>query len=174
MSDDFNPDEFLTDLGIDESDSSPAIKQLRAKLKSLSKDLKARNDQIAQFEAAQAKQAVTTVWDELGVPQPIRDFYRGEAQADDIKAWWETSKGFFNIQQSDAQSQAEPEGRQELAAVQKAASLGHDQSNGTLNVDALRSSADELLKSRPSTNKNALADWLNANGFRTGAVDVAS
>lgn len=172
MSDDFDPDEFLSDLGVEGDSQSPAIKQLRKKLTELGKAVKTLSTENQTLKSEQAVKAVTSVWDELNVPQPVRDFYRGEPKADDIKAWWETSKGFFNIQDADVQP-TEPDGKQDLEAVQKAASLGQDQGNGHLGVEALKTSATELVKSRPSTNPTALADWLNANGFRTGAVDIA-
>lgn len=125
----------------DDPNGQPSGSGLRAKLE----QALAENAQLKRaFEELQSKETERTVkatWDELQVPAPIREFYKGDQTPDAMKQWWESSKGFFNIQaveEQPAEQQLTPEQEAAQAAAQafqEASSIGTDANIG--GVDAL-------------------------------------
>jgi len=175
MADEFDADEFLTSIGVEENESnSNVVKLLRKQLKDLGKQLKDATTQIQSFEAEKVKASLDGTWKDLGVPEVLREDYHGEQTADAVKTWWEARKGFFNLpteQQATEVTQQQTQQAQDLQAVTQAANLGQDQVNN-LSLDAFKQKAAEVVRTSPSKNPNALADLLNGFGMTTGPVDV--
>lgn len=169
---DFDADEFLSEIGVEETDSnSHVVKLLRKQLKEMGKQLKEANTSIQSFEAEKVKASLASTWTELGVPEVLREDYRGEQNPDAVKAWWEARKGFYNITAETTQTtQEDAQQTQDLQAVTQAGQLGQDQS-GNLGLDAFKSKAAEVIRTSPSRNPHALADLFAQFGMKSG-VDV--
>lgn len=173
MADDFDADEFLSELGVEENESnSHVVKVLRKQLQSLGKQLKDAKTTIESFETEKVKTALASTWTDLGVPEVLREDYHGEQTADAVKAWWEARKGFYNIpaEQTTEQTQQASQQTQDLQAVAQAGNLGRDQPGNT-SLDAFKQKAAELARSSPSKNPHALNDLLNEFGLKAGPMD---
>lgn len=183
MADTFDANEFLSSIGVDPDGSdadTSAVKMLRKTVKELGAKLSAANDKIAQYETEKTQGVIKATWDELNVPQPIRDMYHGEKTPEAIKSWWEASKSFFNLEAAgdggDASSRggqpaggSEPGAATDLAAVQQAASLGHDRPEN-LSADAIGAEAAKVKGTSASKNPNALAEFLTKMGVPGGGI----
>lgn len=174
MADEFDADGFLSEIGVEETDTNThVVKLLRKQLKEMSKQLKDAGAQIQTFESEKAKASLDGTWKELGVPEVLREDYRGEQNPDAVKTWWEARKGFYNIpaeQQTTEGTQQQTQQAQDLQAVTQAANLGQDQA-GNLSLEAFKQKASELARSRPSKNPHALDDLLNSFGMKAGPMD---
>jgi hypothetical protein len=118
--------EFVTD----DTDSQDPGK-LRQLLKQAHATLKQKDQELESLRSQEAERSAQAAWDELKVPDAIRDFYKGEQTPEAMKAWWEDSKSFFNIEQAeqDKTVQQTPEQQAQRAAAeqyQQAAGLGTD------------------------------------------------
>jgi hypothetical protein len=173
MADEFDEAEFLSSAGIDPEQDSPTMKLLRRQLKELGKERKALADKLAAIETEKAKAALEDTWKTLGVPEPVRGFYKGEDNADAIKSWWESSKQFFNVPadgEPPAQA-AEPQGQQELQQVAQATALGSDVP-GSLTADALQQLAKEASKLSANNNPDKLDEFFAKIGLPKGGYTV--
>lgn len=113
---------------------------LRQKLEQALAVLKQKDQEIAALKTAETQRTVESTWNELKVPDAIRKLYNGDTSADAIKAWWEDSKGLFNIQAADeAPAVQQPPSSERLAAIQAAQQF---QQASTLGTDALNSGFD--------------------------------
>lgn len=172
MADEFDADEFLSEIGVEETDgNSRVVKLLRKQLTELGKQLKAANTQIQTFESEKERASLDGTWKDLGVPDVLREDYHGEQNADAVKAWWEARKQFYNVtEQASTDVTQQTAEQQDLQAVTQAGNLGQDQA-GNLSMDAFKQKAAELARTRPSTNPHALEDLLNSFGMKSG-IDV--
>lgn len=137
MSDTAN--EFET---VDENEQEPGklrqlLKQAHAQLKQVTKE---RDD----LNAFKAQISVNSTWDELKVPDRIRKLYNGDTSADAIKAWWEDSKGLFNVEVAEAAA-AERQPTPEELEQQQAAQQFQDASS--LGTNAIHSGFDTVKQS---------------------------
>lgn len=171
--DEFDADEFLSELGVEENGSNThVVKLLRKQLDSLGKQLKEAKTTIQSFETEKVKASLEGTWKDLGVPEMLREDYHGEQNADAVKAWWEARKQFYNVteQASTEVTQQAAQQAQDLQSVTQAGSLGQDQA-GNLSLDAFKQKAAELARTSPSKNPHALEDLLNSFGMKSG-LDV--
>lgn len=113
--------------------------QLRQRLEQAIAALKAKDKELAELKTVEAQRSVKATWDELKVPDVIRKLYNGDTSADAIKAWWEDSKGLFNIEQA-AEQPSRPEPTPEQVAQQKAAQQFQEASG--LGTNAINSGFD--------------------------------
>lgn len=122
--------------------------KLRERLETMIALVKEKDQKITDLETQAAVSAARTVWDELGVPQPIRDMYRGETGPDAIRSWWDQSKVLFNLPAADAAPAETPEDkarREQLSSVQDASALGTDHNAGT-GMDGFYKQAQDLTR----------------------------
>lgn len=176
MADEFDPDQFLADAGIDDN-GSDLVKNLRKLVKQLGKERDEARAQIAEFQTQQKQTQVKQTWDSLGVPEAIRGFYKGDDDAEAIKSWWEASKGFFNIPDPEGDKSggtppappADPEQQNGLQQVAQAASLGQDQP-ASLTQDAIMQAAQQVKNTSASKNPDALAQFLTQLGVPGGGI----
>ena len=170
MADEFNVDEFLSN-DQQSADGGTLRKLLEEKIK----ELKVMTTAKEQAEKQLAERTLGDVWNELGVPAPIRGFYQGDKDPDAVKKWWEESKSFFNIQAGETQEQRNPaptvEQQEQQAALQQvaqASSLGQDaSSNG---YDAFYAKAAEIQNQSATKNPAALDELFNLLGAPAGAL----
>jgi hypothetical protein len=167
MSDDF--DDFLSD---EQKQNQATGKDLRARLEEAVKQLKAITTERDALLTEKTTRELAGVWDTLKVPEPIRDFYKGDQNKDAIEKWWEASKGFFNVQERSeekpAGQQAAPQEltpqQQAMASMQQLASLGSDRPvEGS--TPAVEQKQTELLRTSPRSNPDGAADYLASLGF---------
>lgn len=167
MSDEF--DEYLSE---GQQNNQPSGKDLRSKLEAAVAQLKAVTTERDSLLTEKTHREVASVWDELKVPPPIRDFYKGDPDKEAIAKWWESSKGFFNVQeQSDEkpadQQQAAPElnpQQQAIQQLQQLSGLGGDRpADGS--TPAVEQKQTELLRTSPRSNPDGAADYLASLGF---------
>lgn len=131
MSDTSN--EFVLDDNDGANQSGGTLRQKLEQAVALLNQLKTENEQL---KSEKTQRTVNETWDTLSVPAPIREFYKGDQTPDAMKQWWEASKGFFNIQATEEQGQAEelsPEQQANQDAArryQEATSLGTDAITG--------------------------------------------
>lgn len=174
MADEFDANEFLSDVGI-EDNGSDLVKKLRKAVERLGKEKQAVVDELAAFKGAQAKAALEDTWSELKVPEPLRGFYKGDETPEAIKAWWDSSKGFFNLPAEDGQETAaatqETQQHAELQDVAKAATLGSDPA-GNLSETALKQFAAEASKLSAHRDADKLAEALTKLGIPRGGITV--
>src|SRR4051794_32732376 len=98
MSDD--PNEFTSD-----QDGSSTGGTLRQKLEQALAQLSTLKAENETLKSKETERTTTTVWDELKVPAPIRGFYTGDKTPEAIKAWWDASRGFFNLEAGESEPQ---------------------------------------------------------------------
>lgn len=113
---DVTPGEFET---VDDT-TQPGV--LRQKLEQAIALLRQKDQEITTLKTAETQRTVESTWSELKVPDAIRKLYNGDTSADAIKAWWEDSKGLFNIQVAEEQPAAPeltPEQQAQHAAAQQ-------------------------------------------------------
>jgi cytochrome c556 len=173
MADDFDADEFLSELGVEENENnSHVVKALRKQLRELGKQLKDAKTSIESFEAEKVKTSLNGTWTELGVPEVLREDYHGEQTPEAVKTWWEARKGFFNLTDTSTTAETEEsrQNTQDLQAVAHAGNIGRDQPGNT-SLDAFKLKAAELSRSSPSKNPHALNDLLNEFGMKAGPMD---
>jgi hypothetical protein len=177
MTEQFDANEFLSEIGIEAEDGAqdtPAIKQLRKKIKELGKQHTAALTTIATYETEKTTAALSSVWKELAVPEVIQGFYTGEKTTEAIKAWWEASKTVFNVPPAvnadgtPATPAAPPAVATDLAAVQAASSLGADLNS--VGLEAFQAKAKEVRTQSANRNPNALAELLSTVGIPAGGV----
>jgi hypothetical protein len=122
--------------------------KLRERLETMIALVKEKDQKITDLETQAALNAARAVWDDLGVPQPIRDMYRGDTAPDAIRSWWDQSRNLFNVQVAEATPAETPEEkarREQLASVQDAAALGSDHNAGT-GLDGFHRKAMDLSR----------------------------
>lgn len=122
--------------------------KLRERLETMIALVKEKDTRIAEMETQAAENSARVVWDDLGVPQPIRDMYRGDTAPDAIRSWWDQSKTLFNLPAAEAAPAETPEERarrDQLASVQDASALGTDTNAGT-GTDTFYNAAQELKR----------------------------
>lgn len=95
--------------------------------------LQEKDKEIERLTTEKVESSVKSTWDELKVPDFVRGLYNGDKTPDAIKAWWENSKGFFNIpdgdgtdagQQQEQESDEQRAHREAAERYQEAAGLG--------------------------------------------------
>jgi len=176
MTEQFDANEFLSEIGIEAEDGAtdtPAIKQLRKKIKELGKQHSAALTTIATYETEKTTAALSSVWKELAVPEAIQSFYHGDKTPEAIKAWWEASKTVFNVQPATNADGTPvvpvvPPATADLAAVQAASNLGTDLNN--VGLEAFQAKAKEVRTQSANRNPTALADLLATVGIPTGGI----
>lgn len=130
------PNEFET---VDDNEQEPG--KLRQLLKQAHATLKQKDKELLELLSEKAATVAKTTWDELKVPAPIRDFYKGEQTPDAMKQWWEASKGFFNIEAGEEAPVTEQPSEQELAQQQAAQQF---QDASSLGTNAIHSGFDAI------------------------------
>ncbi len=114
MSDTLN--EFET---VDDNTQPGKLRQLLEQALAANKQL---TQKVTDLETADKQRTVESTWNDLKVPDAIRKLYNGDTSPDAIKAWWDDSKGLFNIQVAEeqpAQPQLTPEQQAQQAAAQQ-------------------------------------------------------
>lgn len=147
------PSEFDTT----DDNAQPGV--LRQKLEQALAVIKQKDKELADLNAFKASISVKATWDELKVPAPIREFYKGEQTTEAMKEWWEASKGFFNIpvaEDAPADEQPTPE---QVAQQQAAQQFQEAQ---TLGTNAIQSGFDAVKK----TAENATEAYRNGQMSR--------
>lgn len=134
MSDTTNEFETVDDNEQEPSKLRQTIKRFAAEKAELLKKLEA-------LESAEVQRSVKSTWDELKVPEVIRKLYTGDTSTDAIKAWWEDSKGLFNIQTAE-ETPAPPEPTPEELAERQAAQQFQEASG--LGTNAIHSGFDAI------------------------------
>jgi len=138
------PNEFET---VDENAEPGKLRQLLAQAHAT---LKQKDKELADLNAFKASISVKATWDELKVPDRIRKLYNGDTSADAIKAWWEDSKGLFNVESAEeqpAEQQLTPEQVEQQQAAQQfqdASSLGTNAIHS--GFDAVKQKADNAAE----------------------------
>lgn len=166
-------DEFTVD---DTPNGQETGSTLRAKLEAAVKLLKEKDRLVADLTAKDTARTVSATWEELGVPQAIRDIYRGDTAPADIKAWWEQYKSLFNLPGAEgapSKTDAEKEQEAALAAVQQAAALGGAGNVPTGN-DAALTKAAELKQSGKPTTAADLEEFFKLAGLPKGGLIAPS
>lgn len=171
MTDEFDPDEFLSGLGID-SEEQPgdgtALKALRKQLKTLSKDLKSEREKTAAFEQEKTKTALASTWDELKVPEKIRALYTGEQNAEAVKAWATEYKDVFNLSAESTDTPGTPPENQDLLGFQQASDLGSDPAR--ISMDTIQEELGKVKGLSAQRNPDALDEALAKLGIRAGSL----
>lgn len=142
----------------DENAQEPG--QLRQLLKQAHAQLKAVTKERDELNAFKASLSVKATWDELKVPDAIRKLYNGDTSTEAIKAWWEDSKGLFNIEQA-AEQPAEQQLTPEQVEQQQQAQQFQDAQ--ALGSNAIHSGFDAVKRAA----ENA------AEAYRTGQMSRA-
>lgn len=114
---------------------------LRQKLTEAYALVKQKDKELAELNAFKAGISVKATWDELKVPDAIRKLYNGDTSADAIKAWWNDSKGLFNVEQA-AEQPGQPEPTPEQVEQQQAAQQFQEAQN--LGTNAIHSGFDAI------------------------------
>jgi hypothetical protein len=125
----------------DQVDDEEQPSKLRQLLKQKAAENKQLLEKLAALESAEVQRSVKATWDELKVPDVIRKLYTGDTSTDAIKAWWNDSKGLFNIQAAE-ETPAPPEPTPEELAQQEAAQRFQDASS--LGTNAIQSGFDAI------------------------------
>lgn len=144
--------------------------KLRAHLEQMIALVKEKDQRISEMETQAADNAARSVWDELSVPQPIRDMYRGDTTPDGIRSWWDQSKNLFNLpaaEEAPAETPEEKTRREQLASVQDASALGSDHNAGT-GMDTFQRKAQELRGSQTRTSQADLDELFRAANIPKG------
>lgn len=136
----------------DDNDGQQNGGTLRQKLEQALAALKAKDQELEALRSKETERTVKATWDELQVPAPIREFYKGDQTPDAMKQWWEASKGFFNVQAVEEKPAEQQELTPEQLAAQAAAeafadasSIGRDAPAGAVNaIDAKVQAAKKL------------------------------
>lgn len=135
----------------DDNAGQPSGGGLRAKLEQTLAELAATKKAFEELQSKETERAVKATWDELQVPAPIREFYKGDQTPEAMKQWWENSKGFFNVQAVEEQPEEQQATPEQLAAqaaaeaFQDASSIGRDAPAGAVNaIDAKVQAAKKL------------------------------
>lgn len=138
--------------------------KLRDKLEAALKENKKRGELVAKLEAQLTSQKLATAMDAAGVPEKARAFYKGEPDAEAIKAWVEEHSDVLRLSDSPQASEQE----QGLRAVQRADGLGMDQD--LPGQEAWAEAAAKVAKSSPTSNPDALNDLFTAAGLGRGSL----
>jgi hypothetical protein len=133
---------------------------LRQKLTEAYALVKQKDKELAELNAFKAGISVKATWDELKVPDAIRKLYNGDTSADAIKAWWNDSKGLFNVEQA-AEQPGQPEPTPEQVEQQQAAQQFQEAQN--LGTNAIHSGFDAVKQAAESA----------AEAYRNGQMSRA-
>lgn len=147
MSDEFN--EFGGEEATKKSDGGGLRKfaeEQKARAEALEKEL-------AELRKWRTEQSVKAIFDELKVPEKVRKFYSGEAEADKVKAWVEENADVFNL------GDVKPQEQQDLAQVAQVASLGQDLQS--VSLEGFKQKAAELKNSGARNGEAALNELLS-------------
>jgi len=145
--------------------------KLRQLLKQAHAQLKQKDKELEDLRTAEAQRTVKSTWDELKVPDFVRGLYNGDKTPDAMKQWWETSKGFFNIEaveEAPAKQEQETEEqrahREAAERYQEATSLGSDALAG--GFDAAITKAQQAAKTLKGADLEAAKrEFYQASGF---------
>jgi hypothetical protein len=144
--------------------------KLREQLERAIELLKEKDQAIAEMQTKAAEGAARAVWDELKVPQPIRDMYKGDTTPDGIRSWWDSSKSLFNLEvaeETPAETPDQKAQRESLAAVQGASALGSDKGAGT-GYDQAALKGQELRNKSDRVSQAELDDYFRTAGIPKG------
>lgn len=169
MSDDFDPNEFLSEAGPNDGGK---LRQLLEQTLKQNKELSAK---VEAFQTQAAERALTDTWSKLEVPAAIQKLYNGDKNPQAVEAWWNESKSLFNLQGAETESQQLPtpeqtEQQNQLAAVTQASSIGHDVTFSGL--DALQRQRQELQGKSALKNPEALDAFIASLGGGPGHLTV--
>ena len=144
--------------------------KLRQLLKQAHATLKQKDKELADLLGEKAESAARSTWDELKVPDFVRGLYNGDNTPDAMKQWWETSKGFFNIEavvDTPAGEQESDEQRTQREAAeryQEATGLGTDALEG--GFDAAVAKAKQAAKTMSGADlKAAKEEFYRTSGL---------
>jgi glutamyl/glutaminyl-tRNA synthetase len=185
MSEDFDYSQFLSgeyDEDPDEGDQSnqqqetPLVKQLRKQLNDLGKQLKTLTKENDTLKSEKEDRALESTWNELNVPEKVRQFYTGEKTAEAVKQWVEDNKEVFNLQPpedsgSGSETDEQKQQKQELQGATKAATTGTDQGH-SLGLDAIKAKAQEVAKSSRNKNATGLDELFEMMNVAKGGTQV--
>jgi hypothetical protein len=137
--------------------------QLRARLEAALKDLKKRDDELAELKTEATKRSLDGLFSELGVPEKARGFYRGDPDKAAIEKWIEAHADVLRLP-----DRPPPEQEQAVRNLQRADGLGEDSSLPS--EDAWREAAAAVAKTSPNRDPAALDKFFAAAGVRKGTL----